>query len=71
MALCDDHQDAPRLRLAELLLRQGHPAQAETQFRALLVLNPEHAPATLGLARLALLKGQIGEGGGGSEPLSF
>ena len=56
--LGDGNPDAPRLRLAELLLRHGDLDEAETQFDALLARDPSHAPAVLGLARLALLRDQ-------------
>ena len=39
--------------LAEVLLRQGHLAEAEDQLRAAIALDPEHAPALLLLGRIA------------------
>jgi tetratricopeptide (TPR) repeat protein len=50
--LCGDVPDAPRLRLAELLLRQGFVGEAEEQFRCSLGHNPKNARAHLGLGRL-------------------
>jgi tetratricopeptide (TPR) repeat protein len=55
--LCGDRTDAPRLRLAEALLSLDRLDEAETHFRYLLQLNPRHARAQLGLARLAYQRG--------------
>jgi tetratricopeptide (TPR) repeat protein len=51
--LCGDDPDAPRLRLAELLLAQGRPDEAAAQFRRTIGHRPDNARAHLGLARLA------------------
>jgi tetratricopeptide (TPR) repeat protein len=58
VALCQDVFDGPRLRLGEVLLRLNRPDEAETHFRRLLAANPRHTPARLGLARIALQRGQ-------------
>lgn len=55
--LCGDHPDAPRLRLAELLLECGRLDEAETQFRRSLQANPDNLRAHFGLARLAYERG--------------
>ena len=47
--LCGDDPDAVRLQLAQTLLQQGRPDEAEKQFRLLLQKNPRHAAAHLGL----------------------
>jgi tetratricopeptide (TPR) repeat protein len=52
--LVGSNAEAPRLRLGELLLRQGRLDEAEEQFRRLLAQHPNHAHAHLDLARLAL-----------------
>jgi tetratricopeptide (TPR) repeat protein len=46
-------QAGPRLRLAELLLNQGQPREAEELFRQVLAHDPDNPHAQLGLARLA------------------
>jgi tetratricopeptide (TPR) repeat protein len=51
-------EPAPRLRLAEVLLGQGQPGQAEALFRQVLAHEPDSARARLGLARLALARGE-------------
>ncbi|HLJ96516.1 MAG TPA: tetratricopeptide repeat protein [Gemmataceae bacterium] len=51
--------DAARLRLGELLLRQGRLDEAEAQFRLLLQWQTDHARAHLDLARLALDRGDL------------
>ncbi len=51
--LCGDKPDAPRLRLADLLLTQGRVDEAEQQYLHLLRHNPDHPRAHLGLARVA------------------
>jgi tetratricopeptide (TPR) repeat protein len=50
---CGDDPDIARLRLAELLLHQGHVDEAAEQFRQALRHNPDHPRAHLGLARVA------------------
>ena len=57
VALCPREPDAPRLLLAEAVLKEGGLEEAEAQFRALLQDDPGHPPAHLGLARLALARG--------------
>ena len=52
-----DHPDALRLRLAEALLGQDRLEEAEQQFGRVLELNPANARAHLGLARLAVRRG--------------
>ncbi len=56
---CGNDPDAPRLRLAEILLVQGHPGDAEDQWQRLLRRDPAHARAHLGLARLAYQSGNL------------
>jgi tetratricopeptide (TPR) repeat protein len=51
--------EAPRLRLGELLFRQGRLDEAGEQFRLLLGENPDHPRAHLDLARLALERGDL------------
>lgn len=51
--LCGDRPDAPRLRLAEILLECGQVDEAEAQFHLSLEVNPENPRAAFGLARLA------------------
>ncbi len=58
MVALDEARDAPRLRLAEVLLRLGRLDEAEGHFRLLLKKNPRHARALLGLARLAWQRGK-------------
>jgi tetratricopeptide (TPR) repeat protein len=58
VALCHDQVDGPRLRLGEVLLRLNRPDEAEPHFHRLLAANPDHARARLGLARIALQRGQ-------------
>jgi tetratricopeptide (TPR) repeat protein len=53
VALCGDTPDAPRLRLAELLLDQGRYAEAMDHFHELVRHDPGHPRAELGLARLS------------------
>jgi tetratricopeptide (TPR) repeat protein len=57
--LAPDGPDAPRLRLAELLLGQGRAQEAAEHFRRLLAGNPDHPRAHLGLGRLALAEGSL------------
>jgi tetratricopeptide (TPR) repeat protein len=52
-----DTPDALRLRLAEALLGQDRLDEAELQFKRVLELNPANARAHLGLARLAVRRG--------------
>ena len=59
--LCGDQPDAPRLRLAQLLLERGRLDLAEAQFERLLSLQPAHPPALLGLARIRLAQGRPAE----------
>jgi tetratricopeptide (TPR) repeat protein len=56
---CGNDPDAPRLRLAEILLAQGRPRDAEDQWERLLRSDPAHARAHLGLARLAYQRGNL------------
>jgi tetratricopeptide (TPR) repeat protein len=49
--------DALRLRLGEVLLAQDRLDEAERQFQRVLQVNPTHARGHLGLARLALRRG--------------
>jgi tetratricopeptide (TPR) repeat protein len=51
--LCPSRSDAPRLRLAETLLGQGHNAEAEELFQQVLAHEPNDPRAHLGLGRLA------------------
>ena len=53
VARCGTEPPAPRLRLAEALLTQGRPDEAEEHFRRVLDAEPDNARAHLGLARLA------------------
>jgi tetratricopeptide (TPR) repeat protein len=57
--LCDSRFDGARLRLGELLLRQGRPDDAEEQFRRVLQQNPANARAHLNLARIARERGNF------------
>jgi tetratricopeptide (TPR) repeat protein len=57
VALCGDKYDAPRVRLAELLLSQNRLDEAEVHFRHLLQDNPRHPRAQLGLARIFAQRG--------------
>jgi tetratricopeptide (TPR) repeat protein len=56
---CGNDPDAPRLKLADVLLGQGHVAVAEDQWRRLIKGDPSHARAHLGLARLACQKDDL------------
>ncbi|HTU22098.1 MAG TPA: tetratricopeptide repeat protein [Gemmataceae bacterium] len=57
--LCPREPDAPRLHLAELLVKHSQNQEAEGHFRALLEARSDHAPAHLGMARLALSRGDL------------
>jgi tetratricopeptide (TPR) repeat protein len=59
VAACDNDPDAPRLRLAEILLAQGRPGDAEDQWQRLLRRDPAHARGHLGLARLAYQRSDL------------
>ena len=52
-ALCANGSDAPRLRLAEVLLGQSQAGEAEGRLREVLAHDPESPHAHLGLGRLA------------------
>jgi tetratricopeptide (TPR) repeat protein len=51
--LCEPRVLVPRLRLADVLLGQGHVHEADELYREVLVREPENAQAHLGLGRLA------------------
>src|SRR5262249_47013787 len=53
VALCGPARDAPRLRLAEVLLGQGQDGEAAALFGQVLAHAPDDPQAHLGLARLA------------------
>lgn len=55
---CRDNPLAPRLRLAEVLLDNGHPDEAEAHLQRAQKLDPGGARVELGLARLAMERGQ-------------
>jgi tetratricopeptide (TPR) repeat protein len=57
--LCGDDPAAPRLRLAEVLLGQGRIDDADGQFQRSLKKHPQNARAQLGLARIALSRGDF------------
>src|SRR6185437_7924031 len=57
--LCPRTPDAPRLRLAQTLLKEDQWDEAEKNFRELLAQNPSHPQAHLGLARLALARSDL------------
>jgi tetratricopeptide (TPR) repeat protein len=61
VTLCGDTPDAPRLRLAELLLDQGRYGEATDHFRQILRRDPEHPLAHLGLARLSYQREALSE----------
>ncbi len=54
--LCPADHDAVRLRLADLLVKQGDLDGAEQHYHALLAQNADHAAARLGLARIDLAR---------------
>lgn len=60
-ALTGETLDTPRLLLAETLLSQGRPKEAEPLLRQVLRHDPKNARALLGLGRLALSRGQLNE----------
>ncbi len=60
--LCGRSPDAPRLRLAELLVNQGEEAEAAALFEEVLKADPANPRAHLGLGRLALARGDPEEG---------
>jgi tetratricopeptide (TPR) repeat protein len=59
VALSDDRFDGPRLALAETLLGLEELDGAEKHFSLLLKQNPRHARARLGLARVAVKRGDL------------
>jgi tetratricopeptide (TPR) repeat protein len=59
VALCDPTFDAPRLRLAELLLSLNRLDEAESHFRHILRKNLLHPRAQLGLARIFYQRGDL------------
>jgi tetratricopeptide (TPR) repeat protein len=58
-ALLTNHSEVARLRLGELLLRQGRLDEAEVQFRRVLQQHPGNALAHLNLARIDRERGDI------------
>jgi tetratricopeptide (TPR) repeat protein len=56
VALWGKEEQAPRLRLAGLLLAQDHQGEAQEQFQKVLDQAPDNAPAHLGLARVAVAR---------------
>ena len=59
VALCGDEFDGPRLVLADVLLGLEDFDEAHRQFSLLLDTDPRHARAQLGLARVALERGDL------------
>lgn len=59
VALCGDEFDGPQLVLAEVLLGLEDFDEARRHFSLLLEKNPRHARAHLGLARVALERGDL------------
>ena len=59
VALCGDEFDGPRLLLAEVLLELEDFDEAQRHFSLLLEKNPRHARAHLGLARIAIKRGNL------------
>jgi len=59
--LAGDRVDAPRLRLADLLLEQNRADEARAAFERLVRRHPDHPPAHLGLARLAYQRDDLDE----------
>ena len=66
--LCRERPDIARLKLAEALLARRQFSESETQFRRLLEVDPRHARALLGLARLAFLHGDLAAAEGRLTP---
>lgn len=54
-----DAVEGARLRLAEVLLTRGRFQESQTHYLRLLHRDPSHAPANLGLGRLALERGDL------------
>jgi tetratricopeptide (TPR) repeat protein len=59
VSLCGDELDGPRLSLAEVLSGLEDFDEAQRQFSLLLEKNPRHAKAHLGLARIAVKRGDL------------
>ncbi len=57
--LCGDEMDGPQLALAEVLWGLEDIDEAQRQFSLLLAKNPRHARAHLGLARIAVKRGNL------------
>ena len=57
--LCPSTPDTPRLQYARAAAEQGQGVAAEVQFQQLVRLNPAHAPALLGLARVEDARQQL------------
>lgn len=57
--LCGNSPDAPRLKLAGLLMENGQPEEARNQINELLREQPNHAPALMLLARLEQAGGDM------------
>jgi tetratricopeptide (TPR) repeat protein len=57
--LCADQPDLPRLKLAETLLARGRVDEAAAHFHRCLEAHPGNSRATLGLGRLAYLRGDL------------
>jgi tetratricopeptide (TPR) repeat protein len=68
VALCGDEFDGPRLALAEVLLGLEEFDESQRQFSLLIEKNPRNARARLGLARLAVKRGDVRAS---LEPLSL
>ncbi len=61
VALFKPTDGAPRLRLADALVAQGRPDEAERLYREVLDHDADNPRAQLGLGRLAVLRGDPGE----------
>jgi tetratricopeptide (TPR) repeat protein len=59
VALCGDEFDGPRLTLAEVQVGLEDFDEAQRHFSLLLEKNPRHARARLGLARVAVKRGEL------------
>ena len=59
--LCPDDPEAVRLRLANLLVKQGDLGEAEQNYRELFAREVGQAAAHLGLARIAVSRGDPAE----------